>query len=97
MKPTLILKSPLSGRYFATRAYKQEGQYITVTGKKEDVTEQVQEFIDAENDQLKAKLKIAIDALKVMEDLHAEGTINIPDSVWEQCLYQALEQTQESE
>lgn len=53
--------------------------------------------LESENDQLKAKLKIAIDALKVMEDLHAEGTINIPDSVWEQCLYQALEQTQESE
>jgi hypothetical protein len=48
MKPLLILESPLSGRFIATRAYrwidKEKGQLL-VTGHKEDVTDQIESII----------------------------------------------------
>jgi len=47
-KPLLILRSPLSLRYYATRAYKvidEEKGHIEVTGKKEDVTEQIERIV----------------------------------------------------
>jgi acyl-coenzyme A synthetase/AMP-(fatty) acid ligase len=47
-KPLLILRSPLSLRYYATRAYKvidEEKGHIEVTGRKDDVTEQIEEIV----------------------------------------------------
>ena len=48
-KKTLILKSPLSGRYYATKAYKiidKEKGHVEITGNKDDVTDQIQDYID---------------------------------------------------
>ena len=42
MKPLHIFQSALSGKYYATRAYKNCGEGLfQVTGNKEDVTEQI--------------------------------------------------------
>ena len=48
-KPILILRSPLSRRYYATKAYKWEDKekgILTVTGKQEDVTDQIEKYIE---------------------------------------------------
>jgi hypothetical protein len=47
-KPMLILESPLSGKIYATKSYKwidETKGTLVVTGKKEDVTEQVEAII----------------------------------------------------
>ena len=70
MKQLIILKTAFTNKYFATRAYKQlDGGYIMVTGKKEDVTDQIEGIIEeqhealkSENDMLKKALKDCVEA-----------------------------------
>lgn len=48
MKPLYIFKAALSGRYYATRSVKQlSHMHMVCTGKKEDVTEQIEALIAA--------------------------------------------------
>lgn len=47
-KPLMILESPLTGKIYATKAWKYTDEskgHIVVTGKKEDITEQVESII----------------------------------------------------
>jgi hypothetical protein len=44
-KQILILESPLTGRFYATRNYKIKNGYIECTGQKDDVTDQVENII----------------------------------------------------
>jgi hypothetical protein len=47
MKPIRIFFSPLSRRFYASRAYKEEGKgIVTITGEKFDVTNQIAELIE---------------------------------------------------
>jgi len=46
-KPLMILESPLTGKFYATRAYKKHENYVECTGQKEDVTEQIEAIIRA--------------------------------------------------
>lgn len=46
-KPIQVFFSPLSRRFYASRAYKEEAQgVVVVTGQKFDVTDQIAELID---------------------------------------------------
>ena len=56
-KPLRILKSCLSDRIYATRAYKDNGKgTITVTGTKEDVTNDVRAIMDDEVEEVLKKI-----------------------------------------
>lgn len=56
-KPLRILKSCLSDRIYATRAYKDDGKgTITVTGTKEDVTNDVRAIMDNEVEEVLQKI-----------------------------------------
>ena len=54
MKQLLIIKTPFTEKYFATRAYKElDDGRIMVTGKKEDVTEQIEGIVEEQYEDLK--------------------------------------------
>lgn len=41
-KPIRVFYSPLSGRFYASRAYKEDGNgLVTITGQKYDVTDDI--------------------------------------------------------
>lgn len=41
LKPIRVFWSPLSSRFYASRAYRQRGKTIIITGEKFDVTEDI--------------------------------------------------------
>ena len=47
MKPLMIFQSPITKRWYATKAYKEmdEGKFVC-TGKKEDITDQIETIIE---------------------------------------------------
>ncbi len=45
-KPIKVFFSPLSRRFYASRAYKQTGNIFTITGEKFDVTNDIAELIE---------------------------------------------------
>ncbi len=45
-KPIKIFFSPLSRRFYASRAYRQDGNVFTITGEKFDVTNDIAELIE---------------------------------------------------
>ena len=44
-RPMRIRKSPLTAQFYAFNAYRDDGKALIVTGKKHDVTEDVQFYI----------------------------------------------------
>lgn len=47
-KPLRIFRSMITDRYYATRSYKDEGNgNVTVTGAKDDVTEEIEAIVRA--------------------------------------------------
>ncbi len=47
-KPMKILHSDLTGKYYATKSYKwinEEKGHLLITGKKEDVTEEIESIV----------------------------------------------------
>ena len=44
MKPLKLAQSPSSGRYYAFRSYRETSGGIVVTGKKEDITDEIKKL-----------------------------------------------------
>lgn len=64
MKPLYIFQAALSGRYYASRSVKQlSPTHMVVTGKKEDVTEQVEAIVAKRTSQALA------DTMRVVDDV----------------------------
>ena len=69
MKQLLILKTPFTNKYFATRAYKElDDGRIMVTGKKEDVTEQIEGIVEEQHEQLKQQLEASQKRERVLRE-----------------------------
>lgn len=58
MKPIIVLWSELGQRFYATRAYKQKGEILEITGEKFDVTDQIAAAIEKHEITFKKKQKV---------------------------------------